>query len=175
MGYRRGRPVKGRGNEVIEGPTKKAARGAWRDDWTEHVNRVVLRFGPAERDAREAAAEVTGLIEPLTSRELEVLRFVAAGRRNQDIAQELVVTLETVKKHVSHILGKLGASSRTQAVARAHALGLIAAGQISPCTGAPVSVERVLLVCHLCGVSAPGSIHDVPHATVGHDAATRST
>ena len=44
-----------------------------------------------------------GLIDPLTGRELEVLRLVAAGRSNQDIAQELVVTLDTVKKHVSHI------------------------------------------------------------------------
>ena len=159
---------------MIEGPTKEAAREAWRDDWTEHVNLVALGFGPAERDAHDAPPEVTGLIEPLTNRELEVLHLVAAGRRNQDIAQELVVTLETVKKHVSHILGKLGASSRTQAVAHAHALGLIAGGQISWCIGIPASVRGVLLVYHLCGVSAPGSIHDVPHATVSQDAATRS-
>jgi DNA-binding CsgD family transcriptional regulator len=159
---------------VIEGPTKEAGRGVWRDDWTEHLNRVVLRFAPAEGDTHEAAPEVTGLIESLTNRELEVLRLVAAGRRNQDIAQELVVTLETVKKHVSHILGKLGVSSRTQAVVHAHALGLIAGGQISSCTGVPASVRGVLLVYHLCGVSAPGSVHNVPHATVSHDAATRS-
>ena len=160
---------------MIEGPTKEAAEGAWRDDRTEHVNRVVLRFGPAERDAHEVAPEVAGWIVPLTSRELEVLRFVAAGRRNQDIAQELVVTLATVKKHVGQILGKLGALSRTQAVAHAHARGLIAAGQTSSCTGVPVSVQRVLLVYHLCSVSAPGSIHDMPHVTVSHDAATRSS
>jgi hypothetical protein len=49
---------------VIEGPTKQAAREAWRDDWAEHGNRVVLRFGPAERDAHEVAPEVTGLIQP---------------------------------------------------------------------------------------------------------------
>ena len=162
-----------------EGPAKEAAKeaagGAWRDDWTEHVKRVVPRFGPAETDAHEVAPEVSGLIAPLTNRELEVLHFVAAGKRNQDIAQELVMTLETVKKHVSHILGKLGATSRSHAVARAHALGLVAGGQISSRTGASVSVQRVLLVHHPCGVSAPGSIHYVPHATVSHDAATRST
>jgi hypothetical protein len=49
---------------VIEGPTKQAARGARRDDWAEHGNRIVLRFGPAERDAHEVAPEVTGLIQP---------------------------------------------------------------------------------------------------------------
>jgi DNA-binding CsgD family transcriptional regulator len=175
MSYRHGRLVKGRANEVIEGPVKEPAGGAWRDDWAPHVNLVVLRFEPAETDADEVAPEVTGLIEPLTNRELEVLHLVAVGRRNQDIAQGLVVSLETVKKYVSHILGKLGASSRTQAVAHAHALGLIAGGQISSFTGGPVSVQRVLLGYYLGGVSAPGSTHNVPHATAGHDAAMRST
>jgi LuxR family maltose regulon positive regulatory protein len=68
---------------------------------------------------------VPGLVEPLTARELGVLRMLAAGRSNQAIAAELVVTLDTVKKHVSHVLGKLGAASRTQAVARARELDLI--------------------------------------------------
>ena len=66
-----------------------------------------------------------GLIEPLTGRELEVLRLLAAGRSNQRIAHDLVVALDTVKKHVTHILGKLGAANRTEAVARARQLGLI--------------------------------------------------
>jgi ATP/maltotriose-dependent transcriptional regulator MalT len=65
------------------------------------------------------------LTEPMTSRELQVLALLAAGATNQQIAGELVVALETVKKHVSHILGKLGAANRTQAVARARALGLL--------------------------------------------------
>jgi LuxR family transcriptional regulator, maltose regulon positive regulatory protein len=62
----------------------------------------------------------------LTARELEVLELLAGGRPNQQIAEELVVTLDTVKKHVSHILDKLGAANRTQAVARARDLGLLA-------------------------------------------------
>ena len=65
-----------------------------------------------------------GLIDPLTSRELEVLQMLAAGKSNQAIAGELVVTLNTVKKHVSHLLGKLGAANRTEAVTRARELGL---------------------------------------------------
>jgi LuxR family maltose regulon positive regulatory protein len=68
---------------------------------------------------------VAGLAEPLTDRELEVLGLLAAGMANKQIAKQLVVALETAKKHVSHILGKLGAANRTQAVARAHALGLL--------------------------------------------------
>ena len=68
---------------------------------------------------------VPGLVEQLTSRELEVLGMLAAGRSNQAIASQLVVTLDTVKKHVSHVLGKLGAANRTEAVTRARELGLI--------------------------------------------------
>ena len=72
-----------------------------------------------------AAAAPPGLIEPLTGRELEVLRLLAAGKSNQRIAHDLVVALDTVKKHVTHVLGKLGAANRTEAVARARDLGLI--------------------------------------------------
>jgi LuxR family transcriptional regulator, maltose regulon positive regulatory protein len=83
--------------------------------------------GQAEPDpGRGGAAAVPGLAEQLTSRELEVLKMLAAGRSNQAIAAELVVTLDTVKKHVSHLLAKLGAASRTEAVARARELSLIA-------------------------------------------------
>ena len=56
----------------------------------------------------------------------EVLEMLAAGSSNRAIAGQLVVTLDTVKKHVSHVLGKLGAANRTEAVARARQLGLIA-------------------------------------------------
>ena len=63
-----------------------------------------------------------GLVEQLTSRELEML---AAGRSNPAIASQLVVTLNTVKKNVSHVLGKLGAANRTEAVSPRTRAGLI--------------------------------------------------
>ena len=66
-----------------------------------------------------------GLAEPLSQRELEVLRLLASGKPNQQIAEELVVALNTVKKHVGHILSKLGAINRTEATARARELGLL--------------------------------------------------
>ena len=53
--------------------------------------------------AARAGAGSPQLVEPLTARELEVLRLFAAGRSNQSIARELVVVLDTVKKHVSHV------------------------------------------------------------------------
>jgi LuxR family maltose regulon positive regulatory protein len=90
--------------------------------------RLVQAFdgkGAASGSKRSAAPAVPRLVEPLTSRELEVLGMLAGGTPNQRIAEELVITLDTVKKHVSHVLGKLGVANRTEAVARARELGLI--------------------------------------------------
>jgi len=68
---------------------------------------------------------VQPLPDPLSERELEVLRLVAAGNSNREISAQLFVTVDTVKKHLTHIFAKLGVSSRTQALARARELGLI--------------------------------------------------
>jgi NarL family two-component system response regulator LiaR len=53
--------------------------------------------------------------DPLTAREVEVLRLIALGLGNQDIADELVISRSTVRNHVSAILGKLHLANRTQA------------------------------------------------------------
>jgi DNA-binding NarL/FixJ family response regulator len=84
-----------------------------------YLGRLVRAF------ERDAAPVVPGLVEPLSLREVEVLRLLAAGRPNQQIAEELVVAPNTVKKHVTHILEKLGATNRTEATARALELGLL--------------------------------------------------
>jgi ATP/maltotriose-dependent transcriptional regulator MalT len=87
---------------------------------------VLLAQLPAASHAKpKAVRPINGLAEPLTGRELEVLRLLAAGKSNQRIAHDLVVALDTVKKHVTHVLGKLGAANRTEAAARARQLGLI--------------------------------------------------
>jgi len=65
------------------------------------------------------------LVEPLTAREIELLRLVAAGLSNQEIAEKLVIAVGTVKAHTASIYGKLDVRSRTQAVARARELGLL--------------------------------------------------
>jgi LuxR family maltose regulon positive regulatory protein len=65
------------------------------------------------------------LPEPLTPRELEIMRLICEGYSNPEIASELVVTINTIKKHTSNIYGKLGVRSRTQAIARARELNLI--------------------------------------------------
>ena len=56
------------------------------------------------------------LAEPLSVRELEVLRLIAAGLSNRKIAGELVIAVSTVKSHINNLYGKLRVKSRTQAV-----------------------------------------------------------
>jgi LuxR family maltose regulon positive regulatory protein len=66
-----------------------------------------------------------GLPDPLSPREIEVLRLIAAGLTNREIADALSISAETVKKHSAAIYGKLGAGNRTEAAARARALDLL--------------------------------------------------
>jgi DNA-binding NarL/FixJ family response regulator len=65
-----------------------------------------------------------GLAEPLSDREIEVLRLVAGGASNREIANSLVIAEGTVKNHLTNILGKLGVRDRTQAALKAKDLGL---------------------------------------------------
>ena len=102
---------------------QRADRAATRAVPLRYLGRLVQAFGHDGPPVRPGA--VPGLVEPLSERELEVLRLLAAGRANQEIAEELVVALNTVKKHVSHVLDKLGAANRTEATARARELGLL--------------------------------------------------
>jgi DNA-binding NarL/FixJ family response regulator len=81
-------------------------------------------LGSKSRNGANGGQQPMTLVEPLSERELEVLRLVAAGASNHDIAETLVIAVPTVKKHVSNIFGKLGARSRTQAVAVARAWDL---------------------------------------------------
>ena len=63
--------------------------------------------------------------DALSSRERAVLELIAQGWSNQQISERLFISLHTVKTHASHINSKLGVERRTQAVARAKALGLL--------------------------------------------------
>jgi LuxR family maltose regulon positive regulatory protein len=87
-----------------------------------YVSKLLAAFGESAPAASHAAQ---ALVEPLTERELEVLRLIAAGLSNREIAQELVVAVSTVKSHINHIYGKLDVRSRIQAVAKAQALDLL--------------------------------------------------
>ncbi len=69
------------------------------------------------------------LPEPLTPRELEVVRLLAQGKTNRQIAQKLVISFATAKVHVEHIIAKLKVSDRNQAARLAEEAGLLAPEQ----------------------------------------------
>jgi LuxR family maltose regulon positive regulatory protein len=81
--------------------------------------------GEPQYRSLDLAPGVPPLLDPLTERELEVLRLLADGASNAAIAAALVVAVGTVKKHVYNICAKLGTQNRTQAVARARTLHLL--------------------------------------------------
>ena len=66
-----------------------------------------------------------GLAEPLSERELEVLKLVANGLSNREIAERLYLAEGTVKNYVTSLLGKIGARDRTQAALRGRELRLL--------------------------------------------------
>jgi LuxR family maltose regulon positive regulatory protein len=117
------------------GPELKAALqlAARQGIYPEYVGEILAAFPDGlTRQSPEnpifkagAAVAPTPLVDPLTERELEVLRLIAAGCSNRQIAEQLVVSLNTVKSHVHHLCSKLDASSRTQAIARARHAGLL--------------------------------------------------
>jgi LuxR family maltose regulon positive regulatory protein len=84
---------------------------------------ILSAMGETTSSVQSAAR---GLLEPLTTRELEILKLIEAGCSNQDIANKLVISIATVKRHISNIYVKLGAKSRTQAVSLSKELGLFA-------------------------------------------------
>jgi DNA-binding NarL/FixJ family response regulator len=85
------------------------------------TTRVLAEFTRLSDPAKPNQAE---LIEPLSERELEILRLVSQGASNREIADKLFITEGTVKNHVSNILGKLDVRDRTQAALKARELGL---------------------------------------------------
>jgi LuxR family transcriptional regulator, maltose regulon positive regulatory protein len=87
--------------------------------------RSLLAVFPQMHERDQELPAPSALTEPISPRELEVLRLVAAGLSNQEIAERLVVGLSTVKKHINNLYGKLEVKSRTQALKRAREIGVL--------------------------------------------------
>ena len=88
-----------------------------------YVEKLLAAFPPEQ--ALEADSSPNQLIEPLSSRELEVLALIAQGLSNQAIADQLFISLHTVKVHARRIYAKLTVDNRTQAVLRGKSLGIL--------------------------------------------------
>jgi LuxR family maltose regulon positive regulatory protein len=101
----------------------------------EYIHTILAAFPDAEerRLSAESLAPARAvlspqssvLVEPLSERELEVLRLIADGHSNQAIANTLVVAVSTIKRHINNLYGKLAVQSRTQALVRARELNLL--------------------------------------------------
>lgn len=106
--------------------TVAAARGT-RPDYTARLLAAWAADSarPAVGAVRPASSAAQPLIEPLSERELEVLRLIAQGLSNPEIGARLFLALDTVKGHNRHIFDKLQVQRRTEAVGRARELGLL--------------------------------------------------
>jgi LuxR family maltose regulon positive regulatory protein len=96
----------------------------------EYIQRLLAAFPDVESEqvpSQETRVSESELIEPLSERELEVLELFAQGLTNSEIASQLFLSPHTVKTHSSNIYSKLGVHRRTQAVARARAIGILPA------------------------------------------------
>jgi len=105
--------------ELLELASKSLGVG----DMASYVYKLLWSF--PDRLAKPSAPLRQPLIEPLSQRELEILKLVAAGMSNHEIADQLVLATGTVKKHLNNIFGKLDAQNRTQCVARGRELNLL--------------------------------------------------
>ena len=95
------------------------------------VRRLVRETSPPTGEAVETvppipAADLGPLVDPLSDRELDVLRLLGSDLDGPGIARELVVSLNTVRTHTKHIYTKLAVNNRRAAVTQAHRLGLLA-------------------------------------------------
>jgi LuxR family maltose regulon positive regulatory protein len=104
---------------------------AWRRSDSAYLRHLLDAAAGPHRDApaldRSAASRAAdgGLIEPLSERELDVMRLLASELDGPSIARQLVVSLNTVRTHTKSIYTKLGVNNRRAAVRRAHQLRLL--------------------------------------------------
>jgi len=96
---------------------------------SDYVRRLLAAFPvaePEQADPSKIQIPTSELVEPLSERELEVLQLIAEGLSNQEIATRLFLSLHTIKTHTRNIYSKLNAHNRTEAVARARTVGILA-------------------------------------------------
>jgi LuxR family maltose regulon positive regulatory protein len=94
-------------------------------DFDETVKQVLDELQHRINAEEAQNSVIQPLVDPLTERELEILRLIATGLSNQAIADQLFLALGTVRWYAHDIYSKLGVGNRTQAVARARELNLI--------------------------------------------------
>lgn len=95
-----------------------------RNIYPETVNKLLAAF-PTVKTSSAPVLEQPGLVEPLSERELDVLRLMSEGLTNPEIATRLYISMSTVKTHLIHIYGKLNVRNRAEAVLKAKNLAIL--------------------------------------------------
>jgi len=90
-----------------------------------YATKLLAALENETRVGERAQPSIAPLVEPLSQRELEVLRLIAAHLSRTEIAQELFISVNTVRSHIKNIYGKLGVHKRKDAIRRARDLGLL--------------------------------------------------
>ena len=91
-----------------------------------YVDKLLAAFEqPAAMPQSQIANRKSQMLEPLSQRELEILKLITQGLSNREIGERLFLALDTVKGHNRRIFDKLQVQSRTEAIARARELGLL--------------------------------------------------
>jgi DNA-binding NarL/FixJ family response regulator len=107
--------------DLVSAVRVTARGGSWLDP------RVAGRvMGTLRRPGGSGATDAARSVEPLSDRELEVLRLVASGANNAEVAEALYLSERTVKGHISSIFLKLGVRDRPAAIIRAYDAGIVA-------------------------------------------------
>jgi DNA-binding NarL/FixJ family response regulator len=103
----------------------EAIRAADRGEYFLQPSITAKVMAEFSRLSRLAPMPVESMADPLSPRELEILRMVATGASNREIAESLIIAEGTVKNHLTNILSKLNVRDRMQAVLRAKEYGII--------------------------------------------------
>ncbi len=105
----------------------RKARDTARGVMPDYTGRLLAAFAAEQQTSRGKSEQLPPqpLVEPLSPRELEILRLLAVGLSNREIGERLFLALDTVKGHNRRIYSKLQVQRRTEAVARARALDLL--------------------------------------------------
>ncbi len=91
----------------------------------DYTDKLLAAFQAEHKESKEKPGLPQPLIDPLSERELEVLRLIAQGLSNQEICERLFLALDTIKGYNRRIFDKLQVQRRTEAIARARELGLL--------------------------------------------------
>jgi LuxR family maltose regulon positive regulatory protein len=108
---------------ILQGSDERLS-GEQYESMKDYISQLLKAFEAEPFYSSEQDGQMFSMLEPLSKREIEVIKLLEEGLSNQEIAARLFISLNTVKAHLKRIYGKLGVSNRVQAIAKGRELGL---------------------------------------------------